>query len=1075
MNPSTKFYRAMHPNQFSDSKIIRSAELDRNFMDFFLSTISSKGLEKSFERFCKGIIEAEVCPNLIPQTGPTGGGDSKVDSESYPVSEVLTESWFYGDGNKAGSERWAFAFSAKQAWKTKAKSDVKKIIDTNNTGRGYTKIFFVSNQGISDKKRAETEDELRAAHGLDVRIFDRNWLLDKVFSCDSNKMIAIECFALSEKLIDEKKVGENDYRRQNRLAEVECSLKNIQNLKPSEIIALTHESVELSRELEVDTQKMFGLLNRYLRLAKEYGTQLDQADAFYESAWTIFWWYPDEKKYYEFYKQFEALTLSAENSYLFEKLITLWMNLNILHMQGFDIDISAHKAAIDKLYETLISDNNKPNRKLQARAAYQHMRIFNGDTIDDIVRDYIDILIKSEGSLELDIYPIKRLVCEIGIFQKSPNYDELFELIISRMSQEKEKAEASRMLAMRGHQISESQPYRAIEYFSRALSGLYNEANRHTLMVVVIELASLFERVGLFWAARNYYYNAVAYSLSQYMKTGEISQIFMLAANKLKWLELQQGRFLYSSEMDMFESIARSLYPSKLEDEYDNFDACLACCIFLTSFEQIQQLGKLPGYLDNRDLPLAAIAVRYELGHYDDQMLSFYNGNKEQVDQYMRELQSQPILKQVRYKPWYGFEDKAILESKILGCHFIVYVENDAFIIEFATSLLAALECFLGTGFSHSIISGVGKFVIEICKESRDGFALKNEYSRDNPTYMRLFVSEYHQNEFIEVQEEVEKRFISIISIIVSVILIENNDFERLQSMVENEATLYRTKMFANSLFSAWPVFGKDTFDFNALTDPYDEIDVLRTEPIILHDVGKEEFKPHEIKYGAPPEEADFSNVSNENIMTSDIINHPLWNSGNWLGTFYAVPADGGIPWLSFLFESTSGLRIFEDWRKRFGRDDVESGIGIRIIKGINKKEPFSYRVAVGVSNINELATSNHSIILTPTRLHTMQPQNDANLRKFESACHDSYYICPALMTEKTDAPEIHPELSILKHKESIKIIHAYEVSSQDMLSVCAILPDDDPIVPTGKDDADIVKILQSKRHIKSNGNTRRP
>ena len=70
-----------------------------------------------------------------------------MDSETYPVSEEITQTWFYGYGDRAGSERWAFAFSAKKEWRSKVKSDVKKIVDTNLDGRGYTKIFFVSKSG----------------------------------------------------------------------------------------------------------------------------------------------------------------------------------------------------------------------------------------------------------------------------------------------------------------------------------------------------------------------------------------------------------------------------------------------------------------------------------------------------------------------------------------------------------------------------------------------------------------------------------------------------------------------------------------------------------------------------------------------------------------------------------------------------------------------------------------------------------------------------------------------------------------------------------------------------------------
>lgn len=153
VNDPKENYKRWHPDQFSDSIIVKKASLGRDFLEYYLSRISSHSQEKDFERFCKAILEAEVCPNLSPQTGPTGGGDSKVDTETYPVAEQLTESWLYGYGDKAGSERWAFAISAKADWLSKIKSDVAKISKTIIDGRQYTKIFFVSNQLISDKKK----------------------------------------------------------------------------------------------------------------------------------------------------------------------------------------------------------------------------------------------------------------------------------------------------------------------------------------------------------------------------------------------------------------------------------------------------------------------------------------------------------------------------------------------------------------------------------------------------------------------------------------------------------------------------------------------------------------------------------------------------------------------------------------------------------------------------------------------------------------------------------------------------------------------------------------------------------
>ncbi|MGF7144737.1 hypothetical protein HNQ56_003169 [Anaerotaenia torta] len=143
MGKAYEFYKHNHPDQFSDSEIIRAAKLDKTFLDYYLNTLTSRGEEKKFEVFCRRIAEKEICPNLIPQTGPT-----------------------------AIQERWTFAFSAKQEWKSKLYSDIEKITEVNcQPGRGYTKIYFMSNQFISDRNRAKAEDDLRQKYNMDVRFF----------------------------------------------------------------------------------------------------------------------------------------------------------------------------------------------------------------------------------------------------------------------------------------------------------------------------------------------------------------------------------------------------------------------------------------------------------------------------------------------------------------------------------------------------------------------------------------------------------------------------------------------------------------------------------------------------------------------------------------------------------------------------------------------------------------------------------------------------------------------------------------------------------------------------------------
>lgn len=225
-----------------------------------------------------------------------------------------------------------------------------------------------------------------------------------------------------------------------------------------------------------------------------------------------------------YYTCLEQIAVKEKTVYLFEKIITLWINLNTLAMDTgeHNYDIQKHKDVIDSLYNYLISDCNKKNRTLVARAAYQLVRPFCGESIDAIVETYIDIVNQSQNSLEVSISQINKIVSHIPIFQEATRYDELFELLVRRISEEEEHAAASRMLAKRAHDLAEKEPYKALGYFSRALMGFYNEANTEHLTAVLFEMANCFEQIGLFWAARSYYFYVLTYCFNQYMLKGEI-------------------------------------------------------------------------------------------------------------------------------------------------------------------------------------------------------------------------------------------------------------------------------------------------------------------------------------------------------------------------------------------------------------------------------------------------------------------------------------------------------------------------------------------------------------------------
>lgn len=101
------FMRARRPELFSDSTTIYEPQITRELFDYHLESLTNRKQELQFEHFCRKLAEQEICPNLLPQTGPTGGGDSKVDAETYPVADAISERWYEGLAREATASRSA--------------------------------------------------------------------------------------------------------------------------------------------------------------------------------------------------------------------------------------------------------------------------------------------------------------------------------------------------------------------------------------------------------------------------------------------------------------------------------------------------------------------------------------------------------------------------------------------------------------------------------------------------------------------------------------------------------------------------------------------------------------------------------------------------------------------------------------------------------------------------------------------------------------------------------------------------------------------------------------------------------
>ena len=95
----SQFMRRLRPEYYSDTRDRTDYQLDASLLGYHLETLTSRNETHAFEIFCRKLCERTICPNLRPQTGPDGGGDSKADTETTPVADEISDLYYEGEAN----------------------------------------------------------------------------------------------------------------------------------------------------------------------------------------------------------------------------------------------------------------------------------------------------------------------------------------------------------------------------------------------------------------------------------------------------------------------------------------------------------------------------------------------------------------------------------------------------------------------------------------------------------------------------------------------------------------------------------------------------------------------------------------------------------------------------------------------------------------------------------------------------------------------------------------------------------------------------------------------------------------
>jgi hypothetical protein len=1084
--------RARHPDLFSDSKIFQESRLTREVFEYHLDTITDRKQEYEFEHFCRKLAEKELCPNLIPQTGPTGGGDSKVDTETYPVADAISLRWYEGIGRESAQERWAFAFSAKKKWRTKVQNDVANILKTR---RGYKLIFFITNQYVSDKKRSEVEDKLRKQYRIDIRIFDRGWITKCVF--ENNRVrLAIDSLRLTG--FDEKQhkqTGPRDAERREELKALEQQISD-----PNRYIGVEYQLAEdclqaslLARNLELPRVEVEGRFQRTTVIAERVGIRQQILRVAYARAWTAHWWYDDFDELNRLYDTVGKFAIGTGQAVDLELLCNLWMLMNTaIAIKKLDPEKAQFESRTNTLkteLERLAADKRRPNNALQARTSRTLMdlawfAVRDPKKIDKVLDALREILVESEGLGSYPLEPVSTIIRELGEnITGSASYDSLFEHLIKLTSLRASEAEAGKALLQRGIQeLRADKNYEAVRLLGRAQQKLSMDEHRNEWITALAACGSAYESAGLLWASRSSLLAAANLAFSEFLARGTLPLQALTCVRRLVWVELQLGRVpCVLAWIELMSWIAHHLMlegdrQETYLEERKNQDIIFGLLLLKTDFWELKWLDFLPGVLEKLQLDYSWMALLYALG-YEDRLRAEGVIPEEEDLRAVREFFSkwlaQPAAKDLPAKLELMRGLKIRFHSVIIGCEIEVEATNNLASIFLSETILSALEAFLATGMNKNVFPHRPDFRILI-KESESVSGLPEYIFHQDSKEGDLEIKHPEKLDYQsrEDRNAFQSWLIDLLAQTIARIFFIRDPEDYLIRFARDEAGFGRALNNSDTCITVTNILGESPklrlSDWRS--DDIKELFPLNrqlpwSEGLENADESKETVSIYQnIGEGAPPQELlDVDKFKHRDLKVFSLINQPLWDKARWKATAYITfPNPNQPPFMALGFsDAEAGKAIFDEWLRKVGRIDSTEQLRVSILTGIDRRKPFSYSVIIGVNPRFKKDTHTDLLILV-SRINRMDPSDQVNLNRFVEKYEKMgwYVLLPIHFTDGSIISEPFWEYGITKRELTIR--PAWQISEHDP-DVVAIKHNDEPIIPDGVSNPPILGVLKKR------------
>jgi hypothetical protein len=1061
-----EFMRARRPQLFSDTLQVEISDMDRRQFEFHLHSLTSRKEETAFENFARVLAEKELCPNLIPQTGPTGGGDSKVDTETYPVAPAIAPLWYEGDPTSA-DQRWGFAVSAKADWKPKVLSDVSKIVAT---GRPYALIYFISNQAIKDKDRALVEDDLTAKYRVQVRILDRTWIIDRVVRHKRWNIVAETLqFQLTSKTVSNP--GPLDA---GRLRDLQVLDKKIEAAPASTVtLDLVEEALQsalLARGLDRPRYEVDGRFDRAARLAQNTNSRQRQR-IWYQRAWTALWWFNDTSETERIYDLLAQEVLPSEWIWYLDDLVNLWLAL-----QAGKVLDTVRTDALRNALQRHANDEAKETSSLWAQAQLLQMDLVTcmqtKSDMQPTLTAMRQVIGKVRGHVEFPIEPVIRIVRELAEFiGESSGYDELLDAVIEIERERNGDRAAGELHLERGlHKLDRKKTYDAIDDLGRAQMLLAQEDKRDKFIAAICGTGLAYESAGLLYAARANFVSALNFCLYSWFKEATVDRRALPLLKKLAWVELQLGRIPYVlAWVKWFGPIQFALSlnsedTKELEQETRAIDVVLGILILRTSHENWTQLTRLPDLLSRMGLEMSRAAALFMLGH-EDKVRTDYGALGDDLNKLINEWLAAPAAQDIPKMPSWHF-GTTTMTTVILGCQVEVIARGGVTTALLGESIIGFLEAFYATAVrTRRLISPREKLVIEVRQAEAVKLPFVHRQIEDDCGETKLIVTHPVSATMGLFGEGFQGKVIELFAHVTYELHL-NLERQELEDMFAKYRAQDRAYNVARSIVAVINILGHSPA---ARAEDWVQDDTLAAFPLIREkpwmpikaaNTPARQLDTKELAFSTeqPPEHLFGVDAMRQcDMRVISPINLPLWDKAAWKGIGVALPQtsdDTPPPVIALAFENfDAGKKIFRGWRKRVGEVNRDGWLSVTVITGIRRNSPLDYRVAIGVNEAYlKTVTSGARILAMACRTHDMTPSSSYNLDVMQDHFRRAEFVLlvPAALDPELSGIEMTRENFELGIKlTQLKFIPAWQVAENSPI-VVAMLGISDPVLPPG-------------------------